>query len=411
MDDKTNAGRPGSALSDELATPAVPARPDPDRVGDPGERTGPAHWDVAEPAGGGTERRARRRAWLVAGAVIVAAGGGVAAARGAGVFSGPGHPADGSQSPTSTATVTRRPLSSQTQVNATLGYAGNYAVRAQGGGTITWLPGPGQVIRQAQALYQVDNGSPVYLLYGTVPAWRTLSEGLTGADVEQLNHDLVALGYATRSELDWDWDYFSGETVTALEGLQTHLGLTATGTLPLGQAVFLPAAIRVTTVPASLGDPAAGPVLQATSTTQVVTIDLNADQQTEVRDGDQVAITLPDGATTPGKISSVGTVATPSSSGSTITVEVTLASPKAAGGLDQAPVEVTITTASVPSTLVVPVNALLAQPDGGYAVEVTGPGGHHLVPVTPGLFDDADGLVQVTGTTLAVGQHVVVPAT
>ena len=57
-----------------------------------------------------------------------------------------------------------------------------------------------------------------------------------------------------------------------------------------------------------------------------------------------------------------------------------------------------------------PVDALLAQAGGGYAVEVVGADGiHRLVPVTLGLFDDADGLVQVTGTGLAAGQQVVVP--
>jgi hypothetical protein len=81
-----------------------------------------------------------------------------------------------------------------------------------------------------------------------------------------------------------------------------------------------------------------------------------------------------------------------------------------AGHLDQAPVEVAITTGSVASALVVPVDALLARAGGGYAVEVTGAGGQHLVRVTPGLFDDAAGLVQVTGAGLSDGQHVVVPA-
>ena len=71
---------------------------------------------------------------------------------------------------------------------------------------------------------------------------------------------------------------------------------------------------------------------------------------------------------------------------------------------------VAITTGSVTNALVVPVDALLARPGGGYAVEVTGPGGHHLVAVSVGLFDDAAGLVQVSGTGLAAGQHVVVPA-
>jgi hypothetical protein len=52
----------------------------------------------------------------------------------------------------------------------------------------------------------------------------------------------------------------------------------------------------------------------------------------------------------------------------------------------------------------------VARP-GGYAVEVVGTGGgHRLERVTPGLFDDAAGLVQVTGPRLAAGQRVVVPA-
>lgn len=72
--------------------------------------------------------------------------------------------------------------------------------------------------------------------------------------------------------------------------------------------------------------------------------------------------------------------------------------------------EVEITTGTVRDVLVVPVDALLARASGGYAVEVTGPGGHHLVPVSAGVFDDAAGLVQVTGSGLAPGQHAVVPA-
>jgi hypothetical protein len=75
-------------------------------------------------------------------------------------------------------------------------------------------------------------------------------------------------------------------------------------------------------------------------------------------------------------------------------------------------VQVGLTTASVPNALVVPVTALLAQAGGGYSVEVVGAGGlHHLVAVSLGLFDDAEGLVQVTGSGLAAGQTVVVPST
>jgi multidrug efflux pump subunit AcrA (membrane-fusion protein) len=156
-----------------------------------------------------------------------------------------------------------------------------------------------------------------------------------------------------------------------------------------------------------------------------VTIDLDASLQSEVHAGEPVGVTLPDGSVTPGTVSSVSTVATSSSPGGsgagspggsgssgsspTVTVEVSLDDPAAAGSLNQAPVEVTITTGLVSSALVVPVDALLAQASGSYAVEVIGSGGrHYLVTVTPGLFDDAAGLVQVTGN-LAPGQKVVVP--
>jgi peptidoglycan hydrolase-like protein with peptidoglycan-binding domain len=355
--------------------------------------------------------RHRRRRAVLAGTAAVAAAAGAAIAVTA-PFGGPAAPgAAGNGVGTSLATVIRETLESQTPVNGTLGYGGHYDVTAKGSGTITWLPAAGQVIRQGQVLYRVDNGTPVFLLYGRVPAWRALSEGLTGADVLQLNHDLVRLGYANSADISsLGWDYFSWETRAALELLQEHLGLTQTGTLPLGQAVFLPSAIRVTNVTASLGAPAAGAVLQGSSTRRVVTIALDAAQQSEVAVGNRVTITLPDGQTTPGVVSSVGSVATGGSS-PTITVLVTPADPRAAGALDQAPVTVSITTASAPDALVVPVDALLARSGGGYAVEeVTGTGRHYLVPVSVGLFDDADGLVQVTGPGLAAGQRVVVPA-
>jgi multidrug efflux pump subunit AcrA (membrane-fusion protein) len=142
----------------------------------------------------------------------------------------------------------------------------------------------------------------------------------------------------------------------------------------------------------------------------VVTIALNADQQSEVKAGDKVMITLPDGSTTPGVVSSVGKVAKGTGSSATVTVLVALTHPKAGGHLDQAPVTVAITTGSVDNVLVVPVNALLARPGGGYAVEVISPAGHHLVRVSVGVFDDAAGLVQVSGSGLVAGQHVVVPA-
>ena len=316
--------------------------------------------------------------------------------------------------------MTRQDIAATTPVTATLGYAGSYTVRGQGGGTLTWLPPAGTVISQGQVLYQIDNGSPVVLLYGSVPAWRSLDEGTAGADVSQLNHDLVKLGCADRADIvALGWDYYSRETTYAVRRLEEHLGVSSPpGWLSLGQVVFEPEALRVSQVIGSLGGPASGPlqpatsgpVLAATSDRHVVTIPLDASQQSEVKADDTVSITLPDGTTTPGVVSSVSKVATGSGSNASIPVQVRLTRPSAVRSLDQAPVTVDITTATARNALTVPVGALLARSPGGYVVEVAGPGNaRRWVPVRVGIFDDADGLVQVTGA-LTPGQHVVVPA-
>jgi hypothetical protein len=322
---------------------------------------------------------------------------------------------------TSLATVQRRTLSTQTQFNGTLAYTGSYPVLGRTSGTVTWLPKVGHVVRQGHVLYRVD-GAPVVLLYGPTPAWRALAQGataadVTGADVAQLNHDLVALGYVASADVDSAWDEFNWATKAGVEKLQEHLGVHQTGRMDLGDVVFLPTAARVTTLQASLGAPATGPVLSASSTARTVTVALEPDLQSEVKKGDRVTITLPDGSTTPGRVTSVSRVATApsndpggSDSGPTVPVYIRPTDPSATGSLDQALVEVAITDQTVHNVLAVPVTALLARAGSGYSVEVVaGDGTHHLVQVTPGLFDDVVGMVQVSGGGLRAGQHVVVP--
>ena len=361
------------------------------------------------------ESRGRGR-WVAAGVMVVLAAGAVAGWR-AGVFSAAASPGAGPGTPPpATAVVTRQDLTATTPESATLGYAGSYTVKGEGSGTLTWLPPAGQVLRQGQALYKTDNGSPVVLLYGSVPDWRALGVGTTGQDVTQLNHDLANLGYAARADITANgWDYYSWETAQAVQQLEEHLGVVSPpGSLSLGQVVFEPRAIRVSHVTGTLGGPAAGPVLTATSDRHVVTIPLDASDQSQVKAGEKVTVTLPDGTTVPGLISSVGAVATTSQGQqeqgptTTIPVQVKLADRGAAGTLDQAPVTVNITTASAKNTLAVPVSALLAQSPRGYDVEVAGQGSRRRwVPVQPGIFDDASGLVQVTGA-LRPGLRVVV---
>jgi hypothetical protein len=309
------------------------------------------------------------------------------------------------------------------------------------GTTYTWLPQAGEVIREDQRVYAVSD-EPVPLLYGSAPAYRAFYTGMPdGADVGELTKDLIALGYGDGLS---ESNHYSASTAVAVGRWQEARGLPVTGEILLGQVVFEPGPIEVTSVTPSVGRPVGGgggsggsggasgggggeTVLTATSTTPQVSVALDAGEQSSVAVGDRVSITLPDNEDTPGVISSVGTIATaPSSSdnagssasgsgssessGPTITVLVNPTDPTAIRDWDQAAVNVTITTGSVTNALVVPVDALLAQPGGGYAVEVVGAGDvRHLVSVGLGLFDDADGLVQVTGTGLAAGQKIVVP--
>ena len=364
----------------------------------------------AEPPVALRRRRGRRAVAVVAVVAVVAAGTAVAA-KDPFHSTPPNNATSNDGYSTGLQPITRSTVSQQTQVSGTLGYEGSYSVKGGTGDTITWLPGAGTVIRQGNVLYRVNyDRIPVILLYGVLPLYRQLSEGMTGADVRQLNHDLVALHYASRSELEPDSDYFGYETAYALELMQDHYGLPVTGYLPLGQIVFLPTAIQVTAVPGALGSTDSGLVLQGSTTTRLVTIALDVSEQTEVKVGDNVTVTLPDGTNTPGVVSSIGTVATTTNAGTTIAVEVTLTDPAAAGTLTSAPVQVSIVTASAPNALSVPVDALLATVNGGYAVEEpTAKGGRRVIPVSLGLFDNAAGTVQVSGPGLAAGQQVVVP--
>jgi hypothetical protein len=62
--------------------------------------------------------------------------------------------------------------------------------------------------------------------------------------------------------------------------------------------VFEPERLRITQVTGHLGASATGSVLTATSDRHVVTISLDAADQSAVKAGEAVSVTLPDGAST-----------------------------------------------------------------------------------------------------------------
>ena len=327
------------------------------------------------------------------------------------------------------------------------------ATQAIGGTTYTWLPQPGQVIRQGQRVYAVSE-EPVPLLYGPVPAYRPFYLGMSdGADVAELIRDLIRLGYGAGLARS---DHYSAATAAAVARWQKALGVPATGEILLGAVVFEPGPIRVSSVtPApgaaygaggggAGGGSGGGTVLTATGTTPVVTVDLGVTQEYLVRPGDGVSVVLPDGTTTVGgRVQAVGSVAScpgggstgtgnggtagggsptggspcssagsnggaGSNSSATVTVTITLDHPPRGAAFDQAPVNVNITSQRAANVLAVPVSALLALQGGGYAVQVVTGGTSHLVGVTTGLYSST--LVQVSGPRLAAGMRVEVPS-
>jgi hypothetical protein len=201
-------------------------------------------------------RVARHRwGWLAALALTLTAGVIVALVLVAGSPS-PMTAAGAAKTPAGAATVKRRNLVQTDTEAGTLSYANPETVYDRLSGTITWLPGVGQVIRPGGTLFRV-NGAPVILMNGNTPAYRTLSaaDG-DGADVLELNRNLVALGFnANGITVD---DVWQPATTLGVELLQESLGETATGTLSLGKVVFLPGPQLVSTVEGTIGNTANG---------------------------------------------------------------------------------------------------------------------------------------------------------
>jgi peptidoglycan hydrolase-like protein with peptidoglycan-binding domain len=376
------------------------------------------------------------RVLAAAAVVVVVAGAGWWLASG-GALPGTASAADADEetdgdAATATATVERRTLTATESLSGKLGYAGSYEIPGGLSGTLTTIVPAGTFVTAGEQLYEVDGGADASLMYGSRPAWRTLEPGMSnGFDVRQLEENLQLLGYTRAGdEIDKHWD---SDTTAAVKRWQRDHGQTADGVLELGEVVFLPEAIRVTDVTATPGSRVGqgGALATATSIRRVVSVDLAADDRDLVEVGATVTVELPDGTTTDGTVSEIGRVAETSSDGqggtsTTLPVMITLADPEAGADLDAAPVDISIVTESREDVLTVPVNALLALIEGGYAVEVVdaeeaasaspsasveaspGPGATHLVRVEPGLFDG--GLVEVTSDRLEAGDTIVVPS-
>jgi peptidoglycan hydrolase-like protein with peptidoglycan-binding domain len=359
-------------------------------------------------------RRRRRIRWVVAGVILVVLlgiGTVVVLTRLA------GNDAEAAQqSPASAQTVevVKMDLADRRTVSGKLGYGSEHTLSGRKPGTITGLPAQGSVLDRGKPAYQVD-ARPVPLFYSDIPLYRDLGPGMTdGPDVAAIEGNLKELGFTGFGAPD---KKFTDATANAIKKWQKSLGLDETGIIGTGDVIIAPGPLRVSSVTAELGAQGTSPLLKYTATQRVVTLDLRANQKDMAKPGGKVALTFA-GKPSQGTVSGIAPAAADTSQndprfgggpGSTpeqkFTVTITLDDPAAAGDLDTGAVDVRFTAATRTGALVVPVGALLALAEGGYAVEVAEGAGTRLIGVKTGLF--ADGKVEITGDGLTEGMKVV----
>jgi hypothetical protein len=372
-----------------------------------------------EDAAPARRRRLRRRQALAGVVVLAGLVTAVVVAMG-----GDGGEGGGTAAATTTVPVEMRDLVVTDEYEGELGFGETDAVTAGRSGVVTGVTPVGTTVGQGDVLFHLDL-QPTVLLHGDVPAFRDLSVGAdAGADITQLEQALVDLGFGGGVTVDGE---FTEATADAVEAWEEALGRSdPDGVVTLGDVVFAPGDLRVAEVTADTGTQvqSGADVVQVTATTKVVTVGLTVDQVASVEAGTPVTVMLPDDTEATGKIVDVATEPSTSGSGGggddgdggdggeeTYPVTVALDDAAAADGFESGTVAVSAERSRTEDATAVPVIALLALREGGYAVQVvddTQAEGYRLVPVEVGTI--ADEWAQVGGEGIEAGVEVVVPA-
>jgi len=178
--------------------------------------------------------QARRRVrtvvtWVVA-AVIVGLGGFVA---GRWTFTPP--PAATPESGAATLTVTNATVAERLDVTISVTWNENSSGVNPADGTVTTVPVRDQpLVHEGDVLYSVDL-RPVVAATGTVPSFRGLAQGASGADVVQLQRFLARGGFYTGAE---DGAFGHG-TESAVKAWQRSLGVEPSGVVNAGDILFV----------------------------------------------------------------------------------------------------------------------------------------------------------------------------
>ena len=307
-----------------------------------------------------------------------------------------------------TTTVARGTLVDVQTFPGQLAYGPELLAESRLSGTVTAIPDVGTTIDRGRALFRIDD-KPVILMYGSIPAYRTLTAGhaghpaTSGADVREFETNLAALGYTGFSV----GTAYSASVAAAVRHWQRDVGVAQTGDVELGRVYYTSGPIRVARQKLTPGAVAGGPILSYTSTSRLVTATLQAHNQALATLGAHVTIALANGKDVDGTVISVGTPSddqTAADQEPTLDVVASLDDPTAVDGLDDGPARVSFVAQERKNVLYVPVGALLALAEGGYGLQIIDGDRTRIVAVTTGLF--AAGNVEITGGDITAGMTV-----
>ena len=362
--------------------------------------------------------KSRKGRTVVAAGIVAALAVVVAAALG---FGGRSEPSAADPNPAKTVDVARMTLVDYEDATGSIGFGPVTTLRytpppadngeaggasAAGLGLLTWTAPLGSVVDRGTPAFRVDN-RPVVLLIGTLPLYRTLAAGVSGADVRQLEENLSALGL-TGFTVD---DEYTATTAAAVRRWQRVLGLPETGEVMPGQVVYAPGPVRVADQRLPVGDIATADILGVTGTIRSVTATVDGTRVRDVAPGETVSLVFDTGDEVPATVRSVGRPPAdpqaPRAKPTDLLVEADVGDQAVLTNRD-GQVTMRFVVDQRDDVLAVPVLALVALVEGGYGVEVVDGSSHRYVAVTTGLF--ARGYVEITSGDLREGMKVVVPS-
>ena len=374
-------------------------------------------------------------------------------------FPGQDHAAKGPAATTVAYTeVSRGTLSTQESIRGALGHGTTRTIRAGRDGIVTWLPSTGTKLVRGDTVYRVDN-RPVPLFFGRTPLYRRIGTiDQVGPDIRMIADNLRALGYfvgsqpgigavivhtstpapaeavpksapeatpesahkgatpvttsppaavrVTRTTVHAGDAVLTPTLRAAIKSWQRDLGLPVTGRVGIGSVLVQRQPVRVSSLFTQLGDPATGDLMRVTGTAKVITVNAEAGQAASVERGGRATVTLPDSRTATARVTSVGTTLDNQDGAEgdppKLTITLVLDKPTLLKKLDSADLEVAFPAETHKNVLTVPVGALLALSEGGYAVQ---PASGGLIPVDTGIF--SKGLVEISGIGLSEDLKVV----